>query len=270
MSRIHKQQRRRQHKVAGRNRTVESRINLTSMMGGLMGPPEAHYDDGCPECVAKRPDAVPSAPRISAEALATAEARCQAWLAAHPLDRQAAYADARFERQGLTAAEQAHLARFVDDWLLCDAGWPKTVVAGLAAEAEAAGEGEVAQALMARHHARLMGVHALPADPKAPRLRGVTKVVRPADGSAITLRWTPPRALGTGTFLVLRLFPAAGGGWAPAPGLLPFVLPPEAEPSPAERAADRAAQTQNMAGIWVMAWARDRERVAGCAALLAA
>ena len=100
-------------------------------------------------------------------------------------------ADARFERQGLSATEQAHLARFVDDWVLYDAGWPQTVAAGLAAEADAAGEAEVARALMARHHARLMGVHALPADPRAPRLRGATKVVRPADGSTIALRWAP-------------------------------------------------------------------------------
>ncbi|MCA9546303.1 MAG: hypothetical protein KC613_17985, partial [Myxococcales bacterium] len=164
------------------------------------------------------------------------------------------------------------LLRVIDDWRVCDAGWPHTVAAALAVAAEQAGEADIAAALHAMHRSHLLGWQITGDDwdiehpERPPQVFELTRL-----GSHDTV-WAHLPGLSTAPELFIqlaaRLWPAGDGTWHAAPGLLPFAVEPEFEPPPPDGPQAGRVVVESCALTWAQAWMAGRSKVAACEALL--
>ncbi|MCA9546304.1 MAG: hypothetical protein KC613_17990 [Myxococcales bacterium] len=168
---------------------------------------------------------LPQAPHVAPAAAAEARRRVAQVLADREADghlKGHRKAFLRF-RRGMDARQVAMHRRLVDDWLVCDLGWPRaTLCAALAVQAAREGADDVAEALMAMHGSQLIDFEVVvrPRSKRAPGPRALGLVRLSTDelvfASAVPLTAQPPE----GTWLQGRLWPAGDGRWTLAPGIV--------------------------------------------------
>lgn len=218
------------------------------------------------------PAALPKAPQVAPAAAAEAARRLAAWLEDHPTERREARAAWAGVLEDAHGPARGMLLRLIDDWRVCDVGWPHTVAAELAQAAGAAGEGDVAVALRAMHASHLHGWQItgddwdLDDDQRPPQVFELTRM-----GSLESVWAHLPGLAGPPDLfihLAARLWPAGDGTWHAAPGLLPFAAEAEFEPPPPDTPGAGRTVVESAALTWAQAWQAGRAKVAACEGLL--